>query len=371
MKKVVYVVESFDAGVYSFLYDLCNSVSEDYEVVIIYSLRKLTPENFRDDFDPKIKFIETKMCKGLNLRENIKSLLQLKKILKVEHPDIIHLHSSKAGFLGRLACFANKFNMDKVFYNPHGFSFRKTNESKFKRRVFYGLEWFASKLGGHIVACSKGEFKEALKISNKSIKINNGIDTCKIDDIISENNLNEIRRKNNNKRKKLKIATVGRICYQKNPELFNQIAKYFKHSDFLWIGDGELTGELTADNIKITGWIERKQVIKELIDIDIFILTSRWEGLPLSLLEAMYIGKPSIVSNVMGNKDVVKHNFNGYIANDLSEFIHEIKHITSNNIILNTEFANRVRTSILEEYDKNTMVKKYVYEYEITKKEHY
>ncbi|MBK5240626.1 glycosyltransferase [Clostridium sp.] len=367
MKKVVYVVESFAAGVYSLLHDLCNAASEDYEVVIIYSLRKRTPENFVDDFNPKIRFIETNMCRGLNPRENIRSLIQLKKILKAEHPDIIHLHSSKAGFLGRLACFANRFDMDKVFYNPHGFSFLQINESKFKRRIFYGLEWFASKLGGYIVACSKGEFDEALKISKQCIKINNGIDTNKIDEIMSENNLNEFRSKINNKRKKLKIATVGRICHQKNPELFNEIAKYFKHYDFLWIGDGELMEKLTADNIKITGWTERKQVIKELIDIDIFVLTSRWEGLPISLLEAMYIGKPSIVTNVMGNKDVVRHNFNGYIANDLSEFIHEIKHIASNNIILDTEFVNRVRASILEEYDKNRMVKKYIYIYEFNK----
>lgn len=371
MEKVVYVVESFATGVYSLLQDLCNSVAEDYEVVIIYSLRKRTPQNFKGDFDSRIKFIEISMCRGLNPRKNIKSLVQLKRILKAEQPDIIHLHSSKAGFLGRFACFANRFDMDKVFYNPHGFSFLQTNESKFKRKIFYGLEWFANKLGGHIVACSKGEFEEALKISKKCIKINNGIDTSKIDEVISENNLNEFRIKNNNKHKKLKIGTVGRISYQKNPELFNEIAKYFRHYDFLWIGDGELIEKLTADNIKITGWTERKQVVKELIDIDIFILASLWEGLPISLLEAMYIGKPSVVSNVIGNKDVVRHNFNGYIANNLSEFIHEIKHITSNNIILDTEFVNRVRASVLDEYDKNRMVKKYVYEYELTNKEHY
>ncbi len=94
-------------------------------------------------------------------------------------------------------------------------------------------------------------------------------------------------------------------------------------------------------------------------------MTSLWEGLPISLLEAMYTGKPSIVTNVIGSKDVVRHNFNGYIANNLSEFINEIKHITSNNITENTEFVDRVRASILEEYDKSRMVKKYIYMYEL------
>ncbi|MCB2295199.1 glycosyltransferase [Clostridium algoriphilum] len=86
------------------------------------------------------------------------SLVQLKKILKKENPDIIHLHSSIAGFLGRIAYYANKFNMEKVFYNPHGFSFLQQNESKLKRTMFYALEKFASRLGGYIIGCSKGEF---------------------------------------------------------------------------------------------------------------------------------------------------------------------------------------------------------------------
>ena len=79
MKKVVYVVESFAAGVYTFLTELCNSIVEDYEVLLIYSLRKETPQNFKNDFNPKIKFIQIDMCRGLNPYYNIKSLLQLKK----------------------------------------------------------------------------------------------------------------------------------------------------------------------------------------------------------------------------------------------------------------------------------------------------
>ena len=81
MKKVVYVVESFASGVYTFLTELCNSIVEDYDVVLIYSLRKETPQNFKNDFNPKITFIEIDMCRGLNPYKNIKSLAKLKKIL--------------------------------------------------------------------------------------------------------------------------------------------------------------------------------------------------------------------------------------------------------------------------------------------------
>jgi len=361
MKKVVYVVESFGAGVYTFLSELSNIIIENYELVIIYSVRQETPINFRDDFNKGIKFIYIDMCRGLNPYKNIKSLITLKKVLKSENPDIIHLHSSKAGFLGRLACYANKFDMEKVFYNPHGFSFLQQNEFKFKRKLFYLLEKFANRLGGYTVACSNGEFEETLKISNKCININNGIDTKKIDEIIEENNLNLTYEKTN---KAVKIGTIGRICYQKNPEIFNEIAKHFKDYDFIWIGDGELKDILSSGNIKVTGWAKREEVIKELGDIDIFILTSLWEGLPIALLESMYFGKIVIVSNVIGNRDVVNNNINGYIANNLEDYIKIIDYIISNNIIRDTKFKEKVKLSILEDYEITQMAKKYIDLYE-------
>jgi len=365
MKKVVYVVESFGAGVYTFLTELSNSIINHYEVVIIYSVRKETPKNFKKDFNSKIKFIQIDMCRGLNPYKNVKALVALKKILKKENPDVIHLHSSKAGFLGRIACYANKFNMDKVFYNPHGFSFLQENESKVKRMLFYGLEWFASKLGGYTIGCSYGEYEEALKISKQCININNGIDTSKIDEIIKQNNTNISKSKIKDK---IKIGTAGRICYQKNPELFNGIAKSFSNYDFIWIGDGDLKDKLDASNIKVTGWMERKEVIKELLDVDIFILPSLWEGLSISLLEAMYLGEPVIVSNVIGNKDVVYNNVNGYLVNDLNEYISAIEYITLNNTIFNIKFKEKVRANILEEYEQIQMVKEYMEIYALYEK---
>lgn len=367
MKKVIYVVESFAGGVYTFLTELSSTVALEYEVVIIYSLRKETPKNFKEDFNNNIRFIEVDMCRGLNIHKNIKSLVQLIIILKKEKPQVIHLHSSKAGFLGRLACKINRFDMNKVFYNPHGFSFLQQNETRLKRKLFYLLESFANGLGGYTVGCSKGEFEEALKISEKCININNGIDTSKIDEIVKENNLNTNNSKNNTK---LKIGTIGRICYARNPKLFNEIAQHFMEYYFLWIGDGELKYQLTADNIKVTGWLQRKEVINELTNIDIFISTSLWEGLPISLLEAMYLGKPVIVSNIIGNKDVVQNNINGYIANNLNEYLKIISDISLNNVISNIKFKEKVRISISEEYGNIQMVKKYMNLYELNIKKY-
>ena len=58
------------------------------------------------------------------------------------------------------------------------------------------------------------------------------------------------------------VYTLGRICYQKKPTLFNEIAGSFPNVKFVWIGDGELRGELTSKNIEITGWADRSTAIR-------------------------------------------------------------------------------------------------------------
>jgi len=355
MKKIVHVVESFAGGVYSFLTDLTNSLTDNFEVVIVYSLREQTPRDFRKDFDTKIKFVKIDMCRGLNPHDNFKAFFKLKKVLKDEKPDIIHMHSSKAGFLGRIASYMNGFDMNNAFYNPHGFSFLQQNESKIKRFFFYSLEKFASMFGGCIVGCSKGEYEKALKISTYCVNINNGIDIKKIDNMIVENNLDkEVYKKN----KRIIIGTVGRICYQKNPSLFNEIAKSLPQYDFIWIGDGELKYELSSQNIKVTGWINRNEVVAEVLKFNIFIMTSLWEGLPIALLEAMYLGRPVIVSNVIGNRDVIQNETNGYVAQDLRSYYKSI-----NELMINKEtrriFKQKSIENVVNKYNKSNMIKKY------------
>ena len=77
---------------------------------------------------------------------------------------------------------------------------------------------------------------------------------------------------------------------------------------FIWCGDGELRAELTSPNIKCTGWMERKELEIYLANADIYLSTSLWEGMPLSVLEAMSIGLPVVLSDCVGNRDLVENN---------------------------------------------------------------
>lgn len=327
-KKILYIVESFGSGVFSFLVDLINNIDTDYEVVIVYGVREETLPNFKQYFKENVEFIKVEnFTRNINPFKDIKALIEIKKIVKKEKPDIVHLHSSKAGILGRLAVNGNKI---KMFYNPHGFSFLKMDDSKFKRMIYWWIEKITAMFNRKctIVGCSNGEYEEALKLNKNSVCINNGINIDKI----KKETVSLMKKKVDYEN--LKICTVGRISYQKNPDMFNQVAERFPNIAFTWIGDGDKKYFLKSPNIKISGWKSRQDVLRILNENDIFILPSLWEGLPISLLEAMYLKKICIVSNVIGNRDVIIDGNNGFISNSCKEYCGKIEYIKNNPSII-------------------------------------
>ena len=346
-KKILHIVEYFGSGVFTFLVDLVNATDKEFDITIAYGLRDETISNFRDYFSERVKFIRVEnFTRSINPKKDIKATKEIKKIVKELKPDIVHMHSSKAGAVGRLAVNAKN---RKLIYNPHGFSFLKQDDSKLKRFVYKAIEKVLTFRKCTIVGCSQGEYEEAKKLSKNSICINNGINIEKLKEETQGLEPKEIDYKN------LKVCTSGRIGYQKNPELFIGIAEKLPNIKFTWIGEGDLKNKLTAKNITVTGWKERKEVLQILNDNDIFILTSLWEGLPISLLEAMYMKKICVVSNVIGNRDVIKDNKNGYIANNLDEFVEKIKNIGEGSEII----QNKAKTDINESYNTNIMIEKY------------
>lgn len=317
--KIVHVVECFAGGVFSFLSNLINELDEEEHIIIYGTNRDDTPNDFKEKFPPNTKFIPWKNAsRSLKFLKDLKALWELYIILKkIDNIDIIHLHSSKAGFLGRIVSFLLG-KSKKTIYTPHAISFLRLDVSPKKREFFILMEKFANFFGGKIVACSQSEKKAIEEQGIKNVTfINNGIKSLQIEKKVNTSD-------------KLTIISVGRLSIQKNPRLFNDIALEFidnPNVKFIWCGDGELKSELTSSNIKCTGWIERKELENYLINADIYLSTSLWEGLPLSVLEAMSIGLPVILSNCIGNRDLVKDN--GFLYNNKNELVDIIKIISN------------------------------------------
>lgn len=328
--KIVHVVECFAGGVFSFLSNLTNELDKE-EYIVIYGVnRDNTPSNFKEKFPLNTKFIPWRNAsRSLNPLKDIKALWELYMILKkIDNIDIIHLHSSKAGFLGRIVSFLLG-KSKKTIYTPHAISFLRLDVSPKKRKIFIWMEKFASFFGGKIIACSQSE-KEAIEeqgIKNVTF-INNGIKPLQVEKKVNTSN-------------KITIISVGRLSIQKNPKLFNDIALDFidnPNVQFIWCGDGELKSELTSSNIKCTGWIERKELENYLANADIYLSTSLWEGLPLSVLEAMSIGLPVVLSDCVGNRDLVQDN--GFLYKNKKEATNDINELIENRELIDKKGYN-------------------------------
>lgn len=347
-KKILYIVEAMGGGVFTYIVDLANELVDTYDMYIAYAVRKQTPANYREYFDERIHLIEVKnFAREINLKKDIASLFEVRRIASTVKPDVIHLHSSKAGVIGRVA-FNGKTPM---FYTPHGYSFLMENYKTMKRTIFKMVEAVCAKRNCTTISCSAGEHQETLRLTKRAVYVNNGINVKELQEILD--NTEKIRHP-------FTVYTLGRICYQKNPTLFNTIAEALPDVKFVWIGDGELRGELTGKNIEITGWIARKEAIKLAMNADVFLLTSRWEGLPISLLESMYMKKICVVSDVIGNRDVIENGVNGYICSKVDEFVEAIRKCRNGA----EKIANQAYRDILETYNTKVMSRQYSKRYE-------
>lgn len=347
MQKILHIAEPFASGVLNFLLDLTSRQIEKYEIYILYGIRPLTPPNVESLFDKRIHLIKLDDFKGaLGTVLNPKAYQTIHKYYKQIKPDIVHLHSSAAGFVGRWSIPCSK---TKVFYTPHGYSFLMQDSSSLKRILYWGIEFISARRAAKTIACSEGEYKEAYKLSKNSTFVNNGLNTKELQPYIQ---------RSQPLHHPLKVCTSGRILYQKNPKLFNEIARLLPDTEFIWIGDGELKAELTSKNIQITGWGSREEALKVLQNADIFILPSLWEGLPIALLEAMYLKKICIVSNVIGNRDVIKSGFNGFICDTATEYAHILKQISNQSLDCNIIKEN-AHQDILQNYNVDLMAEKY------------
>lgn len=326
-KKILFIVEAMGGGVFTYIVDLANELANMtdengsciYDMYVAYGIRKQTPKDYKRYFDKKIHMIQVESFgRSINVGKDVKAFFEIKRIANKVEPDIIHLHSSKAGALGRVAF--NGYKVDgcsvPLFYTPHGYSFLMKNHSAGKRLVYKLIEGGCGKLNCTTISCSKGEHEETLKFNKRAAYVNNGINVKEL-----EKNLGKIKVEDH----PFTVFTLGRICYQKNPALFNHVAEAMPDVRFLWIGDGELRDELKSKNIEITGWADRKRALEKSMTADVFMLTSLWEGLPISLLEAMYMKKPCVVSNVIGNHNVIHSGNNGFVCNSVDDFVEAVR----------------------------------------------
>jgi glycosyltransferase involved in cell wall biosynthesis len=265
------------------------------------------------------------MVTQVSLIHDLKALLALRSLICQLQPDILHLHSSKAGVLGRIAAYIARTKA-RVFYSPRGFAFLREDVSPIKQSMFLLFERIAAFFPGTLVACSESESKLAQAQVKHShvLLVENSVE------------LNHILYAPGAIMPRLQIVTSGRLTYQKAPWRFRDLARRLSSLpvDFVWIGGGDpgcewSLPESSAATLTLTGWLNRGSVLDLLSRADIFVMTSLWEGMPLSLIEAQAAGLPAIAPDVVGCRDVVLNAETGYVCASDEELLQRLEELLS------------------------------------------
>lgn len=285
---------------------------KDFEFVIIHG------EN--DGSSPvtkngrPVKEYKTALCRQPDPLKDLKALIRTVKIIRKEKPDIIHCHSAKGGFIGRIAGWLTG---TKTFYTPHAFSFMSA-QGKCKKAIYLTLERLAV-LNSYLLACSESE--RQLGIQKAGYKEDRAL--------AWSNSVPDIKKTNPPADTDWPyICYTGRPSYQKNTfflvDVIDKVSKKYPDIKFYLLGVGYYSPDLNdlqkmiadynlQETIVMKPWLSHEETMGYVMNAMFYLTVARYEGLPLAVIEAMSLGKAVVASDVTGNKDCVKDGYNGWL----------------------------------------------------------
>jgi glycosyltransferase involved in cell wall biosynthesis len=345
--RIVHVTECLASGTMNFLMQATRELAAaGASQVLLYSRRPDTPADVRSLFDARVEMIELPVL-GRAYSAYAKALRKAVLAQLYDGADVtVHLHSSKAGFIGRLALMGLR-RPPKVFYSPHGLSF--LNRRYIVPSVaFRALEWIAARaVPCTPVGCSRSE---AALLGSISPTVPRVLENA-VDD--SFFNVQPARTT------PPLVITMGRACYQKAPERFAEMAVRFQIADvaarFVWIGSGDVATEarLRAAGVEVTGWVDQAQVQALLGEASLYVQTSRWEGMPLSVLQALAAGLPCVVTDVVGNRDAVRQGITGFVVDGADAMLVSARRLLQDDE-LRHRMAHAARLDALERFGSHS-----------------
>lgn len=299
-----------------------------------------------------VKEYSITLYRELNPLNDFKALRDTIRIINREKPDIIHCHSAKGGVIGRTAGWLTN---TRTLYTPHAFSFLCT-PSRLKKALYKRIERF-TRFNACVLACSVSE----QEMATKDIHYKKGRA------LLWHNSVPDtLHEKGTPVSLDFPYACyIGRPCYQKNTLFLLDVIKELKDTNhnlkFVLLGVGYHSPELEAmkrkiieldltDNIALMPWISHADCQEYVRGSLFYITTSLYEGLPLSVIEAMANGKPIIASNVVGNKDCVEDRVNGWLLPlDVKVFADKIRNLIADKC-LQKEMGTKSRQIFLDEF---------------------
>ena len=301
-------------------------------------------------------------------KDNYKAYMKIQKIIKKERYELIHTHTPIASFLVRLAC--KSFNIE-VLYTAHGFHFMKGAPLK-NWLLYYPMEMLAARWTDGIITINEEDYYLAKKLKLRKFdsvyKVNGvGIDMNKYRPA-SNTEKHELRRKYGYKDDDFLLIYAAELNNNKHQDLLisaiNILKDRIPNLKLLLAGVGTLEGKYRnqVNNLRITQYVDFlgdcKDVQKLLRISDIGVSSSKREGLPVNVMEAMATGLPLVVTDCRGNRDLVHDGENGYVVgvDDLEGYAQVIEKLYKSKE-LRKEFGSK-SLQLVKNYSLENVIKK-------------
>jgi glycosyltransferase involved in cell wall biosynthesis len=326
--RVLHVIEAIDGGVKRHVMSILASVDRRrFEVEVAGPTQRLETdegETFAADVEATgVRLNPIEMARAVSPLHDLRALLQLWRLIRRRRYDVIHGHSSKGGFLARVAGWLTG---TPSIYTANALYFLRLPPGA-RRMLYTGLERLAGHVTTRFVAVSESEaevaIRERLVARRKVVVIPNGVEAEAFNRPAHARA--HIRAELQIPLDAVVIGTAARLTAQKDPECLvravREVVGRTRREVFLvWAGDGELGADVRRvvaecgleHRCRFLG--TRRDVRAVMCAFDVVALTSRYEGLPYVLLEAMALGLPVVATDVVGSRDVVEHEVNGYLV---------------------------------------------------------
>jgi len=294
-----------------------------------------------------------------------RALAALRRVIQREGPHVVHTHSSKAGILGRLA--ARLEGVPAIVHTVHGFGFTPLQPAPV-RALFLALERLAARWTTHAVTVSRADYRRGVELGlfgpEEATVIRSGI---RLGDYAAASGGDGVRRELGVPAGAILVTQVGNFKPQKAPLDFARmairVAAVLPQAHFLMTGDGPLWGRVRAlvqdagleERFHLPGW--RDDIPAVLDATDIAVLSSRHEGLPRAVVEALAAGVPVVATAVAGTPEVLRNGVDGYLVppSDVEAMAERVLRLATDGE-LRRRMASAPRD--LDDFDIDTMVRR-------------
>lgn len=276
-------------------------------------------------------YVET-LCRPIAPLNDVRAFFSMLRELRRYRPTLVHTHMAKAGLIARAAAFVYNLTRGResralVVHTYHGHVL-EGYFSPAKTAIFIALERLLARVSDAIVAISPAIRRELLEDhrigrAEQYHVVPLGFDLSTFA-VVDDRGRVAAREALNIPPTARVVTTVGRLTGIKQHGLFLEafavVAEAEPNAIALIVGDGELRGEIEArttelgltGRVRMLGWRRDLDTINAATDV--FLLTSRNEGTPVALIEAMASGVPGVSTNVGGVKDVINSTDVGRLA---------------------------------------------------------